>query len=69
MANTQKTAIVTGASQGIGAGLVEAFLKRGYNVVGQTGNYLPGELEVGDEFSISLNNENHKIGWSQGLRK
>jgi NAD(P)-dependent dehydrogenase (short-subunit alcohol dehydrogenase family) len=28
-----KTAIVTGASQGIGAGLVEAFLKAGYNVV------------------------------------
>jgi NAD(P)-dependent dehydrogenase (short-subunit alcohol dehydrogenase family) len=28
-----KTAIVTGASQGIGAGLVEAFRKDGYNVV------------------------------------
>ena len=33
MANSQKTAIITGASRGIGAGLVEAFLKRGYNVV------------------------------------
>jgi NAD(P)-dependent dehydrogenase (short-subunit alcohol dehydrogenase family) len=33
MANVQKTAIVTGASQGVGAGLVEAFLKRGYSVV------------------------------------
>lgn len=33
MAETKKVAIVTGASQGIGAGLVEAFLKRGYNVV------------------------------------
>ena len=33
MANTAKTAIVTGASQGIGAGLVGAFLKRGYSVV------------------------------------
>jgi NAD(P)-dependent dehydrogenase (short-subunit alcohol dehydrogenase family) len=33
MTNTAKTAIVTGASRGIGAGLVEAFLKRGYNVV------------------------------------
>ena len=33
MADAQKTAIVTGASQGIGAGLVEAFLQRGYNVV------------------------------------
>jgi len=29
----KKTAIVTGAQQGIGAGLVEAFLKEGYNVV------------------------------------
>jgi NAD(P)-dependent dehydrogenase (short-subunit alcohol dehydrogenase family) len=29
----RKTAIVTGASQGIGAGLVEAFLERGYSVV------------------------------------
>lgn len=32
MAN-KKTAIVTGASRGIGAGLVEAFLLEGYNVV------------------------------------
>ena len=38
MANAQKTAIVTGASQGIGAGLVEAFLKRGYNVVANSRN-------------------------------
>jgi len=29
----QKTAIITGASRGIGAGLVGAFLKQGYNVV------------------------------------
>jgi NAD(P)-dependent dehydrogenase (short-subunit alcohol dehydrogenase family) len=29
----KKTAIVTGASRGIGTGLVEAFLKQGYNVV------------------------------------
>jgi NAD(P)-dependent dehydrogenase (short-subunit alcohol dehydrogenase family) len=29
----QKTAIVTGASRGIGAGLVEGFLKEGYKVV------------------------------------
>lgn len=30
----KKTAIVTGAQQGIGAGLVEGFLTAGYNVVG-----------------------------------
>jgi NAD(P)-dependent dehydrogenase (short-subunit alcohol dehydrogenase family) len=33
MANGNKTAIVTGASQGIGAGIAEAFLQRGYSVV------------------------------------
>jgi NAD(P)-dependent dehydrogenase (short-subunit alcohol dehydrogenase family) len=33
MNSTQKTAIVTGASQGIGAGVVKAFVERGYNVV------------------------------------
>src|ERR1700676_2308211 len=38
MADTTKTAIVTGASRGIGAGLVEAFLKRGYNVVANSRN-------------------------------
>jgi NAD(P)-dependent dehydrogenase (short-subunit alcohol dehydrogenase family) len=38
MANTQKTAIVTGASQGMGAGLVEAFLQRGYCVVANSRN-------------------------------
>jgi NAD(P)-dependent dehydrogenase (short-subunit alcohol dehydrogenase family) len=34
MASKHKTVIVTGASQGIGAGVVKAFLARGYNVVG-----------------------------------
>jgi NAD(P)-dependent dehydrogenase (short-subunit alcohol dehydrogenase family) len=33
MASKQKTIIVTGASQGIGAGVAQAFLDRGYNVV------------------------------------
>jgi NAD(P)-dependent dehydrogenase (short-subunit alcohol dehydrogenase family) len=34
MANNRKTVVVTGASQGIGAAVVTAFLERGYNVVG-----------------------------------
>jgi NAD(P)-dependent dehydrogenase (short-subunit alcohol dehydrogenase family) len=38
MANTRKTAIVTGASQGMGAGVVEAFLNRGYSVVANSRN-------------------------------
>jgi NAD(P)-dependent dehydrogenase (short-subunit alcohol dehydrogenase family) len=33
MIHLEKTAIVTGASQGIGAGIAKAFLDRGYNVV------------------------------------
>ena len=38
MANTPKTVIVTGGSQGIGAGAVKAFLDRGYNVVATSRN-------------------------------
>src|SRR5438477_8858850 len=38
MANSEKAAIATGASQGIGAGLVEAFLKQGYSVVANSRN-------------------------------
>ncbi len=33
MSGPPKTAIVTGASQGIGAGIVKAFVERGFNVV------------------------------------
>ena len=38
MGTKQKTIIVTGASQGIGAGVVQAFLDRGYNVVANSRN-------------------------------
>src|SRR5215471_107007 len=40
MANIKKTAIVTGASQGIGAGLGEEFLRRGYNIVANSRNII-----------------------------
>jgi NAD(P)-dependent dehydrogenase (short-subunit alcohol dehydrogenase family) len=33
MSSTRKTAIVTGASQGIGAGIVKAYAERGFNIV------------------------------------
>ena len=36
--STKRTAIVTGASQGIGAALVEALLNAGYNVVATSRN-------------------------------
>ena len=38
MASKQKTVIVTGASQGIGAGVAQSFLDRGYNVVANSRN-------------------------------
>jgi NAD(P)-dependent dehydrogenase (short-subunit alcohol dehydrogenase family) len=44
---TKKTAIVTGASQGIGAAVVRAFLDRGYNVVGNARSF------SGDSFTPS----------------
>lgn len=39
-----KTAIITGAQQGIGAGLIEGFLKLGYNVVGTSLNATQSSL-------------------------
>jgi NAD(P)-dependent dehydrogenase (short-subunit alcohol dehydrogenase family) len=38
MSNEQKVAIITGASQGIGAGLVKAYRDRGYRVVATSRN-------------------------------
>src|SRR5580693_5609543 len=38
MTTQQKTIIVTGASQGIGAAVANLFLDRGYNVVGNSRN-------------------------------
>ncbi|HET6418714.1 MAG TPA: SDR family oxidoreductase [Geobacteraceae bacterium] len=53
MANTQKTAIVTGASQGIGAGLVKAFLERGYSVVANSRNITrSGAFEASDKLAL-----------------
>ena len=50
MANAAKTAIVTGASRGIGAGLVEAFLKRGYSVVANSRN-----ITKANPFAVAAN--------------
>jgi NAD(P)-dependent dehydrogenase (short-subunit alcohol dehydrogenase family) len=53
MATTQKTAIVTGGSQGIGAGLVRAFLDRGYNVVANSRNITKsGAFEASDKLAL-----------------
>jgi NAD(P)-dependent dehydrogenase (short-subunit alcohol dehydrogenase family) len=53
MSHKQKTAIVTGASQGIGAGLVQAFLDRGYNVVANSRNITKsGAFEASDKLAL-----------------
>ena len=53
MANTKKTAIVTGGSQGIGAGLVKGFLDRGYNVVANSRNITKsGAFEPSDKLAL-----------------
>jgi NAD(P)-dependent dehydrogenase (short-subunit alcohol dehydrogenase family) len=53
MAKTQKTMIVTGASQGIGAGVVRAFLDRGYSVVANSRNInKSGAFEVSDKLAL-----------------
>ena len=43
MSSKQKTVIVTGASQGIGAGVVQSFLNHGYNVVANSRNISKSE--------------------------
>ena len=53
MAVARKTAIVTGGSQGIGAGLVKAFLERGYNVVANSRNITKsGAFEASDQLAL-----------------
>jgi NAD(P)-dependent dehydrogenase (short-subunit alcohol dehydrogenase family) len=53
MANTVKTMIVTGGSQGIGAGVVKAFLGRGYNVVANSRSITKsGAFEVSDKLAL-----------------
>ena len=45
--------IVTGASQGIGAAVVQAFLARGYNVVGTARNATKSkELSASDQLAL-----------------
>ncbi len=53
MATTRSTVIVTGASQGIGAGIVQAFLARAYNVVGTARSVTKSkELSASDHLAL-----------------
>src|SRR5262245_16712699 len=53
MSSQQKTAIVTGASQGIGAGIVKGFVARGFNVVA-TSLKVSQSTEVGASDRVAL---------------
>ena len=53
MSTKQKTAIVTGASQGIGAAIANLFLDRGYNVVGTSRHIsTKNELKRSDHLAL-----------------
>jgi NAD(P)-dependent dehydrogenase (short-subunit alcohol dehydrogenase family) len=53
MTNARKTAIVTGGSQGIGAGVVKAFLDRDYNVVANSRNITKSDaFEASDKLVL-----------------
>jgi NAD(P)-dependent dehydrogenase (short-subunit alcohol dehydrogenase family) len=52
-ASDNRTVIVTGGSQGIGAGLVKSFLDRGYNVVANSRNITKsGTFEASDRLAL-----------------
>src|SRR5438477_11522299 len=53
MSSTRKTAIVTGASQGIGAGIVKGFVERGFNVVANS-RKVTQSTEVAASDSVAL---------------
>ncbi len=47
-----KTMIVTGAGQGIGAGVTNAFIERGYNVVGNSLNITPSTFAATNRLAV-----------------
>lgn len=52
MSQNQKVVVVTGASQGIGAGLVQGYLERGYKVVANSRKIEPGATHSGRVFGV-----------------
>jgi NAD(P)-dependent dehydrogenase (short-subunit alcohol dehydrogenase family) len=53
MSTDQKVALITGASQGIGAGLVKGFLGRGYRVVANSRTIKPDAAGSPDVLTIA----------------
>ncbi len=57
MKNNAKTVLVTGASQGIGAGVVKAFLARGYNVVATARNATKSKELAASEHRVLIDGD------------
>ena len=53
MSTERKVALITGASQGIGAGLVNGFLGRGYSVVANSRTIKPDPTEFPDVLTVA----------------
>jgi NAD(P)-dependent dehydrogenase (short-subunit alcohol dehydrogenase family) len=53
MSTDQKVALITGASQGIGAGLVKGFLERGYRVVANSRTIQPDAAGFSDLLAVA----------------
>ncbi len=53
MSTEQKVALITGASQGIGAGLVDGFLGRGYRVVANSRTIGPDAAGTSDVLTVA----------------
>ena len=52
MSNEQKVAIITGASQGIGAGLVKAYRDNGFVVVANSRSIKPSSPQISHAMCI-----------------
>ena len=59
MQSKSKTIIVTGASQGIGIGITQAFLGRGYNVVANSRDITKSTLKPGGSLALVAGNIGH----------
>jgi NAD(P)-dependent dehydrogenase (short-subunit alcohol dehydrogenase family) len=59
MQSKSKTIIVTGASQGIGAGVTKAFLERGYNVVANSRDITKSTFIAGENLALVDGNIGH----------
>ena len=61
MSQNHKVAIVTGASQGIGAGIVQGFISRGYRVVANSRSIRAGTTDSPNIFGVPGDISNSEV--------